>query len=187
MSAPLIEKNCSLCDSTAFVRPIDWTEGEQTWPTEEELNEAESRTVTVPKGWSAYQASWMPDDLEENSENDDESEEDELEEFAQIGLKPGNFISKDTIDEPVISESMDDSTTNEDHLLDLNEEEEHVEDIRFYKRSDEELQFSEEIDIDPQVSARIQLQGFRGLESLRTSPWDPKENLPKNYSRILYS
>ena len=42
-------------------------EGEQTWPTEEELAEAEkltapkARTKRVPKGTSDYQAAWIVD------------------------------------------------------------------------------------------------------------------------------
>eukprot|EP00873_Tetraselmis_striata_P008947 jgi/Tetstr1/429211/TSEL_019163.t1 len=42
-------------------------EGEQTWPTEEELQEAEAanqkcqRKRRLPKGTSEYQAAWIPD------------------------------------------------------------------------------------------------------------------------------
>lgn len=45
----------------------DPMEGEQTWPTEEELAEAEESRVQkrkvkkVPKGMSDYQAAWIPD------------------------------------------------------------------------------------------------------------------------------
>ena len=42
----------------------DPMEGEQTWPSEEELREAEgcvTRVKKVPKGTSDYQASWIVD------------------------------------------------------------------------------------------------------------------------------
>ncbi|KAG6928560.1 TSR1, 20S rRNA accumulation, -like protein L homeolog, partial [Chelydra serpentina] len=56
----------------------DPMEGEQTWPTEEELKEAEEslkerrKVVKVPKGTSNYQAAWIVDDGEDGSEEEEE-------------------------------------------------------------------------------------------------------------------
>jgi pre-rRNA-processing protein TSR1 len=67
--------------------PLD---GEQTWPTDEELNEAsttaaaaamEKKTVVrrVPKGTSDYQAAWIVDsENEEDGEEDEDDDEDEV-------------------------------------------------------------------------------------------------------------
>ena len=48
-----------------------------------------------------------------------------------------------------------------------------------------ERHFPDEIYLEPTVSAKNRLQRYRGVQSLRTSTWDPQENLPFDYSRIF--
>ncbi|XP_030877882.1 pre-rRNA-processing protein TSR1 homolog isoform X2 [Leptonychotes weddellii] len=166
----------------------DPMEGEQTWPTEEELSEANdflkksSKVVKkVPKGTSNYQAEWI---LDEDGESGGEDEYDDIEH--------GDFIEEESQDEGSEKEEEEEYETMtmgesvHDDLDDENVDDE-AEEKMLEKYKQERLQemFPDEVDTPRDVAARIRFQKYRGLKSFRTSPWDPKENLPQDYARIF--
>ncbi|ELV11152.1 Pre-rRNA-processing protein TSR1 like protein [Tupaia chinensis] len=166
----------------------DPMEGEQTWPTEEELSEAhdflkESSKVVkkVPKGTSSYQAEWILDETGESDgegdEYDDIEHEDFMEEESQDDSSEGEEEECETM---TIGESVRDDLYDE--KVDEEAEEKMLEK---YKQERLEEMFPDEVDTPRDVAARIRFQKYRGLKSFRTSPWDPKENLPQDYARIF--
>ncbi|XP_019611022.2 pre-rRNA-processing protein TSR1 homolog [Rhinolophus sinicus] len=167
----------------------DPMEGEQTWPTEEELNEAndflkESSKVVkkVPKGTSSYQAEWILDEDGESGGEGDEYDDVEHEDFMEAE-------SQDESSEEEEEEECETMTVGEsvrDDLYDEKVDEEAEEKLlEKYKQERLEEMFPDEVDTPRDVAARIRFQKYRGLKSFRTSPWDPKENLPQDYARIF--
>ncbi|XP_078404437.1 pre-rRNA-processing protein TSR1 homolog [Cetorhinus maximus] len=171
----------------------DPMEGEQTWPTDEELQEAEdalkgSRKIVrrLPKGTSDYQAAWILDDEEEIDEeegSDDDMEEDELmgEAVSQASDESdGEEEAGEECETMTVPESIRDDHYDEK----IDEEEERVM-LEKYKQERMDEMFPDEVDTPKDVAARVRFQKYRGLKSFRTSPWDPKENLPRDYARIF--
>ncbi|KAK2110578.1 ribosome biogenesis protein tsr1 [Saguinus oedipus] len=163
----------------------DPMEGEQTWPTEEELNflkESSKVVKKVPKGTSSYQAEWILDSGSQSDgegvEYDDMEHEDFMEEESQDG---SSEEEEDEEEETVtIGESV------HDDLYDKKvDEEAEAKMLEKYKQERLEEMFPDEVDTPRDVAARIRFQKYRGLKSFRTSPWDPKENLPQEYARIF--
>ncbi|KAL0220023.1 hypothetical protein P9112_005676 [Eukaryota sp. TZLM1-RC] len=163
----IISRDPTRGDDLQFVRPVDWTAGEQTWPTEEELNDT---------------CQQFSDEEGENFSSSDESSDDECNiNVNELDIDAGEEIGQSITSSGQNHDVIDTTDMACDHISDNDD----VPDFDFVPRAEDELQFPEEVETSPHTSAQVLFKHFRGLESLRTSPWDPKENLPKNYSRIF--
>ncbi|PON90448.1 Ribosome biogenesis protein [Trema orientale] len=172
--------------------------GEQTWPTEREIAEADknqrqkrSRTRTLPRGTSEYQAAWIVDDTdEEDLASDDEADGMVLDEregdFPQQEDNSDYDLSDDqaSLNLRDSDEETDvDSVMMEGENLTREQLENEIQKLKKAHADDEE--FPDEVDTPIDVPARKRFAKYRGLKSFRTSSWDPKESLPQDYARIF--
>ncbi|ESO91202.1 hypothetical protein LOTGIDRAFT_105531 [Lottia gigantea] len=170
----------------------DPMEGEQTWPTEEELAEGKSVSSSkkkivkrVPKGTSEYQAMWIVDDeqdIDGNPGDDDDDDDSDVDEFkdAMETMESDEEGEEDDYETMTMTENNDDEKY--DANMDLDEERSMLEKI---KEERQHAMFPDEVDTPMDTPARTRFARYRGLKSFRTSPWDPKENLPSDYARIF--
>ncbi|KAJ2820750.1 ribosome biogenesis protein tsr1, partial [Coemansia sp. 'formosensis'] len=210
--------DAELQDSLVEANEPNTLNNEQTWPEDEEMNDWSvrmqemeekeeriakgQRTITVPKGTSSYQASWIAATQGDDNESDDgsdassdddedmgsgsdmgsEDEEDEEEYEEMVVGADGKIVSN--------SDNEDDDDAGSDKDEGLPSAEEEAQQLKAYlkereRQNRDDTQFPDEVDTPMEISARERFARFRGLQSFRTSPWDPYENLPLDYARIF--
>ncbi|CEG47903.1 pre-rrna-processing protein tsr1 [Plasmopara halstedii] len=144
---------------------------EQTWPTSDEIAEAENEakkqreaTATANKGASGYQAVWL----------DGEDEGDEM--------KDGQEEEDAAVNQDFCKTSENDDDDDDDMFMVDDDEVDQVQ-----KRNDDKdnMTFPDEVDVPVDQPARVRFARYRGMKSLRTSAWDPMESLPADYARLF--
>lgn len=159
---------------------------------EDEL-EAYTETKRVPKGTSKYQAAWYLDDNVSDSGSDmtdiDMKEDEEEEEGDAAAPEDG---MEGVADYAPTEGGPSEYPRSEAPFMELDEDEdaEQLEQYRRKKRdeAEDDLEFPDEIELHPNVLARERLARYRGLKSLRTSPWEQDEDKahePEEWRRLL--
>ncbi|KAI9503688.1 ribosome biogenesis protein tsr1 [Coemansia spiralis] len=179
---------------------------------EEQMLAAKSkgeRIIRVPKGTSSYQAAWIlaneegekgsasGTDLSDYSDEDEMMDDSGSDEDSGASDEEGEEYEEYHVDANGKIIEEDEDTGSNDGGAEDNEEnngllspEEDAAQLRAYlkereRQNRDEQQFPDEVDTPMDVAARVRFARFRGLQSFRTSPWDPYENLPQDYARIF--
>ncbi|KAI8634129.1 hypothetical protein F5Y19DRAFT_200547 [Xylariaceae sp. FL1651] len=143
----------------------------------------------LPKGTSAYQAAWILDDVSDSeSEFDDEEMQDAQDET--VPARPEDGVEGLAGREP--TEAAMSEYPQSEGFVEPNEDEDakqlHAYRSRRRDEAEEDKEFPDEIELHPHVLARERLAKYRGLKSLRTSPWNQEEDRPyqpEEWSRLL--
>ncbi|RVE45775.1 hypothetical protein evm_009575 [Chilo suppressalis] len=169
----------------------DPMDAEQTWPTEEEIEQSQMETKKklvkkVPKGWSDYQAAWIVESDVEGDGSDDSASESDEEDDQFMSCEEDNSDNEEKEEdndfESVTESEVGVSDEKYDATIDAHEEHEMLQKLA---EAREDQQFPDEVDTPQDLPARERFMRYRGLESFRTSSWDPKENLPADFARIF--
>ncbi|KAL9047989.1 MAG: hypothetical protein Q9206_006320, partial [Seirophora lacunosa] len=145
----------------------------------------------LPKGTSTYQSAWFLGDMSDTYSSDDENH---IDEEGDLSMEPPPLVQDEpmttTQPEPTEATPSDypqSEAFNDPSLLDEANELEAYRTSRKVSAA-EDREYPDEIELHPNVLARERLSRYRGLRSLKTSPWDTTEDKPhepQDYDRLL--
>lgn len=142
----------------------------------------------LPKGTSSYQAAWFLEDVSDSDSDMDDDMEDIVNE-ADVAA-PEDGMEGIAVPEPTEG-AMSEYPQSEMFIEpDEDDDAEQLEAYRSRKRNEveDDMEFPDEIELHPHVLARERLSKYRGLKSLRTSPWNEEEDRPyrpEDWTRLL--
>lgn len=142
----------------------------------------------LPKGTSTYQSAWYLEDVSDSG-SDLEDDDDEEMEMDTAGA-PEDGVFPDHAD--AMTEGGPSEYPQSEMFLDPSPEDE-AQELADYRASrkteaEEDLEFPDEIELHPNVLARERLARFRGLKSMKISPWETSEDRPfepEDWRRLL--
>ncbi|KAL5051478.1 hypothetical protein BDW71DRAFT_193815 [Aspergillus fruticulosus] len=143
----------------------------------------------LPKGTSEYQSHWFLDDVSDSgSDIMDEDEDTEME--MDVSGAPEDGVFPENHD--AMTEGGPSEYPQSEMFLDPSPEDE-AEQLAEYRASrrneaKDDLEFPDEIELHPNVLARERLARYRGMKSLKTSPWNIAEDRPhepEDWRRLL--
>ncbi len=166
--------------------------GEQTWPTEAEMNAAMENIdegagrhrrkvpTVIPGGMSSYQADWFVDEEGEFDADNAEARD------PQPDIQSKTAIAAESITVDEVAEEDDDDAILGGSVLDapFTASTGQLDKQKLRALADSDAQFPDEIDTPVDRKARDRFARYRALQSFRSSPWHSKENLPLDYARI---
>ncbi|KAI0205512.1 hypothetical protein F4808DRAFT_236478 [Astrocystis sublimbata] len=142
----------------------------------------------LPKGTSAYQGKWILDDVSDSESEFDEDMQDAQDEATSA--RPEDGVEGLAGREP--TEAAMSEYPQSEAFAELNDDDDAQQLAAYRSRkrdeADEDKEFPDEIELHPHVLARERLAKYRGLKSLRTSPWNKEEDRPyqpEEWSRLL--
>ncbi|KAL2825136.1 hypothetical protein BDW59DRAFT_146461 [Aspergillus cavernicola] len=148
-----------------------------------------SKPKKLPKGTSEYQSHWFLDDVSDSGSDIADEEEDEDMDMDLSGA-PEDGVFLDNRD--AMTEGGPSEYPQSEMFLDPSPEDEaqQLEEYRASRRNEakEDLEFPDEIELHPNVLARERLARYRGMKSLKTSPWNTSEDRPhepEDWRRLL--
>ena len=146
---------------------------------------------------SAYQADWFVDDeghgdFDEDDQNDADARADGQDKMQEEGSVVGDFEEDDNDNDNDNASMMEGSIANTVTFPGHMDKEQSAgaaliekRRLRTLAQAKDDKEFPDELDTPADVTARLRFARYRALQSFRSSPWHPKENLPTDYARIF--